>query len=130
MRCLAILSNIPFILEILLRLVANRSRLFKSTCQKLKCAIELQMIVITKGRHDTSRTTNKCIILQRVIPSYRVAVFRYITCSNELDMSLLIGDSIKQSKAKNADDLSASSMFVYLLILYLSLVEYLLYIKG
>lgn len=48
----------------------------------------------------------KVIILQRVIPGYRVAVFREITANREFDISLIIGDSLKEFKAKNANDLT------------------------
>ncbi|MEH6347737.1 MAG: glycosyltransferase family 4 protein [Bermanella sp.] len=48
----------------------------------------------------------KVIILQRVIPSYRVAVFREICFNKNHDISLLIGDDLKESKGKNARDLS------------------------
>lgn len=48
----------------------------------------------------------KVIILQRVIPHYRVAVFRNITTNKEFDISLVIGQDTPKSKAKNAADLT------------------------
>ncbi len=48
----------------------------------------------------------KCLVLQRVIPAYRVAVFRKLTSRIDLDVSIVIGDDLKESKAKNAVDLS------------------------
>lgn len=48
----------------------------------------------------------KALILQRVIPEYRVAVFRDITRNENFDISLIIGHSIEGSKAKNSNDLS------------------------
>lgn len=48
----------------------------------------------------------KAIILQRVIPDYRAAVFREITANENNDISLIIGQSIASAKAKNSNDLS------------------------
>lgn len=48
----------------------------------------------------------KAIILQRVIPAYRVPVFRAITSSAGLDVKLVIGADLPESKARNAEDLS------------------------
>lgn len=58
--------------------------------------------------NDSAITTTKpkCLILQRVIPSYRLGVFRKLSSSADFDISLVIGDDLKESKAKNADDLS------------------------
>lgn len=48
----------------------------------------------------------KCIVLQRVIPAYRVAVFRRLSSSLSLDISFAIGEDLKESKARNAADLA------------------------
>jgi glycosyltransferase involved in cell wall biosynthesis len=48
----------------------------------------------------------KTIILQRVIPSYRVTVFTEITAYPGHDIKIIIGDDLFESKAKNAKDLS------------------------
>lgn len=48
----------------------------------------------------------KVLILQRLIPAYRVAVFRRITQAAEFDVSLVIGNDIPGIKARNAGDLS------------------------
>lgn len=48
----------------------------------------------------------KAIILQRVIPTYRVGLFREVTSNKEIDISLIIGTNIKGDKAKNSKDLS------------------------
>lgn len=49
---------------------------------------------------------NEVVILQRLIPAYRVAVFRRITESTAPSISLLIGESLAELKTRNADDLS------------------------
>lgn len=48
----------------------------------------------------------KTLILQRVIPSYRVSVFMEITAYPGHDVKIIIGDDLFESKAKNAKDLS------------------------
>ena len=48
----------------------------------------------------------KILILQRVIPNYRVCVFKEITANKIHDISLIIGQDLNGSKAKNAGDLS------------------------
>lgn len=55
---------------------------------------------------DLKLLNKKVIVLQRVIPSYRVAVFRSITANTIFDISMIIGDDLDASKAKNAIDLS------------------------
>jgi glycosyltransferase involved in cell wall biosynthesis len=46
------------------------------------------------------------VILQRVIPTYRVSVFKYITNDPNLDVSLVIGEDLKEFKTKSAGDLT------------------------
>lgn len=48
----------------------------------------------------------KAVILQRVVPSYRVSVFKSITNDPNVDVSLVIGENLKEFKAKSAGDLS------------------------
>lgn len=81
----------------------------------------------------------KCLVLQRVIPSYRVAVFRKLSSSTDFDVSIVIGDDLRESKAKNAVDLSgikltrlparAFSIFGRVLTIHKGLLRHLRYSK-
>jgi glycosyltransferase involved in cell wall biosynthesis len=57
-------------------------------------------------RDNPSMQKTHALILQRVVPSYRAAVFREITANQELSIGLVIGTSLKELKARNADDLA------------------------
>lgn len=48
----------------------------------------------------------KVLILQRVIPTYRVALFRELTANKGHAFSFLIGRDLTESKAQNSRDLS------------------------
>ena len=48
----------------------------------------------------------KVLILQRMIPSYRAAVFRRLTQSARYDVRVVYGDDSPHFKARNADDVS------------------------
>lgn len=51
----------------------------------------------------------KVFILQRVIPSYRVRVFEYLTSDNDCDVTIVIGENKAGEKAQNAANLSQIS---------------------
>lgn len=48
----------------------------------------------------------KVLILQRVIPSYRVALFRLLSKEGTYKLKFIIGENSVKLKAKNSDDLS------------------------
>lgn len=48
----------------------------------------------------------KAVILQRVIPSYRVSVFRRITSCSDLDVVVFHGEDLDELKARNSRDLT------------------------
>lgn len=48
---------------------------------------------------------NKVLILQRVIPCYRVALFRLLSESDKYSIKFIIGESSSKLKAKNCNDL-------------------------
>ncbi len=50
---------------------------------------------------------DKIIILQRVCPNYRVSLFRELTKNTNFDIRLYIGDDLKNSKVKSANNLES-----------------------
>jgi glycosyltransferase involved in cell wall biosynthesis len=56
--------------------------------------------------NDRARRPIRLAILQRVCPSYRVALFRELASQPEFETVLFIGDDIPNSKIKNSDDLT------------------------
>jgi glycosyltransferase involved in cell wall biosynthesis len=55
-------------------------------------------------------TSIRVLILQRVVPEYRVGVFKRISNTGKYFVKLIIGNSIPGQKAKNASDLSGIRM--------------------
>lgn len=58
------------------------------------------------SKEKTLSEKPKVLILQRVIPSYRVRVFEYLTSDKGCDVTIVIGDNKAGEKAQNAPNLS------------------------
>lgn len=60
---------------------------------------------------------NKIVILQRVCPNYRVALFRSLTNNEQYDIQLFIGADIKNTKVKSAQNLDGIRLRMFKTIL-------------